>query len=159
MDRKNEIKEIDKILKLSQEFQNLDSSTIILSKKIVFVYRNLGKINYLDFIPKTNNYNSKDFLELAIELKSIQNSNLIKNFIYGTSALYFLFILDRYPKYISLRTLGKFIFVGGMIFFKSLENQLIYLRIFNEIYMPELINLKEKLQHENNNWDKYVNID
>jgi hypothetical protein len=42
------------------------------------------------------------------------------------------------------------------MFYKFLENQLVYLRIFNEIYRPELINLKIKLEQENNGWEKEV---
>jgi len=156
MDRKKEIKEIETILKLSEEFNKLDSSTIFSHKKIHFIWKNLGNINYFNFIPKTNLYNSKDFLELAIELKGIEKSFTIKNTFLGISGLYFLFILDKQPKYLSLRTIGKFLFIGSLMFLKLLENQIVYLRIFNEIYKPELINLKIKLEQENNGWEKEV---
>lgn len=156
MDRKNEIKEIESTLKLSEDFKKIDSSTILSYKKIYFIWKNLGDINYFNFIPKTNTYNSKDFLELAVELKGIEKSFTIKNTILGISGLYFLFILDKQPKYLSFRTIGKFVFVGSLMFYKFLENQLVYLRIFNEIYKPELVNLKLKLEQENNGWEKEV---
>lgn len=156
MDRKNEIKEIENILKFSEEFIKLDSSSILIYKKIYFIWKNLGKINYFNFIPKTNTSNSKDFLELAVELKGIEKSLTIKNTLLGISGLYFLFILDNQPKYLSFLTLGKFLLVGSLMFYKLLENQIVYLRIFNEIYRPELMNLKTKLEHENNGWEKEV---
>lgn len=156
MDRKKEIKEIETILKLSEEFHVLDSSTILTYKKIHYIWKNLGKMNYFNFIPKTNTYNSKDFLELAVELKGIEKSLTIKNTILGISGLYFLFMFDKRPKYLSFRTIGKFLFVGSLMFYKLLENQLIYLRIFNEIYRPELMNLKVKLEQEYNGWEKEV---
>ena len=156
MDRKNEIKEIETILKLSEEFKKLDSFTLLTYKKIYFFWKYLGKINYFNFIPKTNTYNSKDFLELAVELKGIEKSFAFKNTILGISGLYFLFIIDKQPKYLSFRTIGKFLFVGALMLYKLLENQIVYLRIFNEIYRPELINLKIKLEQENNGWEKEV---
>lgn len=156
MDRGDEIKSIENILRTSEEFKKLDETSILTWKKYYFIYKNQKNLNYFKFIPKTNTYNSRDFLELAIELKGLEKSYNLKNFIFGTSLFYFLLILDKTPKYLSFRTIGKFLFVGTYLVIKNLENQLVYLRIMNQIYRPEFIHLKEKLEHDKNGWDQEV---
>jgi len=158
MERNNEINKIEKILKATEEFKKIDSLTIFSYKKIFFLYKNFDHFNFFNFVPKTKSSNSKNFLELAIELKGIEKSFIIKNGIYGISGLYFLLILDKKPKYLSFRTLGKFIFIASLLFYKNLENQMTYIRLFNEIYRSEFINLQQILEQENNGWNQEVNL-
>ena len=156
MERKNEIKEIDSIIEHAKEFKNTQQTIYFKYQKIIYVYKKLRNLNFFRFVPKTNQSNKKDFLEFSVELKGLERSYNLKNYLFGLSAFYFSVVLDNKPKYFGVKTIMKFLFISSYMLYKNLENQLDYFEIMREIYFDELIILKDKLEKDKNGGSEQV---
>ena len=119
--------------------------------------KNSNDLSFFRYVPKTNQSNKKDFIEFATELKGLERSYNLKNYIFGISAFYFSIVLDNKPKYFGVKTIMKFMFISSFILYQNLVNQLDYFKIMREVYSNDLEILKEKIEKEKNGWTNEVN--
>lgn len=157
MDRKNELKEIETIIENTKEFKKIEENTFFNYLKLIYVFQHSNNLSFFRFVPKTNQTNKKDFIEFATELKGLERSLNIRNYIFGISAFYFSIVLDPKPRYFGVKTTMKFLSISSLILYYNLNNQLDYFKIMNEIYFNDLEILKEKIEKEKNGWTNEVN--